>query len=93
MSTNPNQTQKSTGHNWQQMTVPFNKIQEPGAYYYHGTGALFRVPSEAVSQGHSPIMNFCSTEEPICTKISDDPWVPLNKAREICANSDFCVDF
>jgi hypothetical protein len=93
MSTNQNQTQKSTGQYWEQLTVPFNKIQEPGAYYYHKTGGLFRVPSEAVSQGHSPIMNFCSNEEPICTKISDDPWVPLNKARQICANSDFSVEF
>jgi hypothetical protein len=98
MTTNPAAAQtgktKSGEKHWcPQMTVPFDNIQEPGAYYFHPTGALLRVPSEAINPGHSPTMNLCCSEECYCTKISDNPWLPVNKAREICANSDFNVTF
>ncbi|MFQ6009338.1 MAG: hypothetical protein ACE5K8_10370 [Candidatus Zixiibacteriota bacterium] len=75
------------------VTVPFNEITEPGAYYFHPTGWLYRVPGDSLSLGHSPLMNICSTDECYVTKISDDPWIPVNKAREICSNWDFCVNF
>jgi len=75
------------------VTVPFNDISDPGAYYFHPTGALFRIPPDGVAPGHSPVMNICWAEECYCTKICDDPWVPLNKARELCANWDFSVNF
>lgn len=75
------------------VTVAFNDITEPGAYYFHPTGWLYRVPADGLSQGHSPLMNICSIEECFATKISEDPWVPLNKAREICSNWDFSVNF
>lgn len=76
-----------------QGTVPYNKIAEPGTYYFHPTGMLFRVPSEGICPGHSPLINICWTDECYCTKISDDPWVPISKARLICANSGFVVNF
>ncbi len=31
------------------VTIPFNEISEPGAYYSHDTGWLYRVPDEGVS--------------------------------------------
>jgi hypothetical protein len=74
-------------------TVPFNNISEPGTYYFHPTGMLFRVPPDGVEPGHSPLINICWNDECYCTKISDDPWLPLNKAREVCANWDFAVNF
>ncbi len=75
------------------MTVPFNELIDPGAYYDHLTGWLYRVPDEGLSAGHSPVMNIVSGEEHYVSKISDDPWIPLNKAREICSNRDFAVNF
>lgn len=84
----------SGSKNWpNQVTVPFSNISDPGTYYFHPTGMLFRIPGECLAQGHSPLLNICWNEECYCTKISDDPWVPLNKAREVCCNWDFAVNF
>jgi hypothetical protein len=88
--TPPVDAQRYTRRN---VTVPFNEITEAGAYYFHSTGWLYRVPDDSLSLGHSPTMNICSAEECFVTKISDDPWIPLNKAREICSNWDFSVNF
>jgi hypothetical protein len=75
------------------VTVPFNEITEPGAYYNHSTGWLYRVPNDCLSPGHSPVMNICCSDDCYMTKVSDDPWLPVGKAREICANWDFAVNF
>jgi len=75
------------------VTCPFNEISEPGAYYCQQTGWLYRIPGEAIAPGHSPVTTVVSAEECFVTKISNDPWVPLNKAREICSNYDFVVNF
>lgn len=75
------------------VTIPFNEITESGAYYCHDTGWLYRVPDEGVSLGHSPTMNIVSRDENIVTRIAEDPWIPLNKAREICSNLDLAVNF
>ncbi|MEE8576501.1 MAG: hypothetical protein V3T31_04535 [candidate division Zixibacteria bacterium] len=74
-------------------TVPFNEISDPGTYYNQITGWLWRVPTESLSLGHSPTMNVLCNEENFVTKISDDPYIPVNKARQICSNMDFLVNF
>lgn len=74
-------------------TISFNDISEPGAYYSHETGWLYRVPSDMLVLGHSPLINIVSGNENYVTKIIDDPWVPVNKARQICSNMDFAVNF
>lgn len=75
------------------VTVPFNEISEPGTYYDHDTGWLFRMPDESLSPGHSPVLNIVSGNDNYLTKISEDPWIPVGKAREICSNMDFEVRF
>ena len=88
------QATETTGRSWSnQFTVPYNSINEPGTYYFHPTGMLFRIPPEAIAPGHSPLISINWSEECYCTKITDDPWVPVNKAREVCANWDFAVNF
>lgn len=77
----------------QHFTVPFNEITQSGAYYNHATGWLCRVPDEGLALGHSPVMNILSGDENFVTKVSDDPFVPVGKARQICANMDFAVNF
>ena len=85
-----NEAQKYGGK-W--MTVPFNEITEPGAYYFHTTGALYRIPPECLAPGHSPMLNIYCDDQCLVTKISNDPWIPVSKAREICSNWDFFVNF
>lgn len=75
------------------VTVPFNNIADPGCYYGHETGWLYRIPNDILAMGHSPLVNIVSNEEHLVTKIAEDPWLPLNKAREICSNADFAVNF
>ena len=84
---------RETTKNVRRVTVPFNEISEMGTYYDHDTGWLFRMPEESLSPGHSPVLNIVSGDENLLTKISDDPWIPVNKAREICSNLDFEVNF
>lgn len=74
-------------------TVSFNDIREPGAYYSHDTGWLYRVPSDMLALGHSPLINIVSGQGNYVTKIAEDPWIPVNKARQICSNMDFAVNF
>ena len=85
-----NEGTKTTRRN---VTVPFNEMSEPGSYYCHQTGWLYRIPEEGLALGHSPLMNICSNDQLFVTKITDDPYVPVGKAREICANWDFFVNF
>jgi hypothetical protein len=75
------------------IATAFNDISEPGTYYNHDTGWLVRIPEEALSPGHSPFLNVVSRDLNFVTKISDDPWIPVNKARQLCSNLDFMVNF
>lgn len=74
-------------------TVAFGDITEPGAYYCHDTGWLFRITEDSLAPGHSPVMDICTLSECLFTKISEDTYIPVNKARQICANWDFAVNF
>ncbi|MDP3026049.1 MAG: hypothetical protein Q8O10_11030 [candidate division Zixibacteria bacterium] len=93
-TTNPNfnpTTKENYSYNYE--TLPYEKINTPGTYYFNPTGMLLRIPPEGVSQGHSPVIPFVWREECFVTKISDDPWVPISKARQLCANWDLPVNF
>jgi hypothetical protein len=74
-------------------TMPYEKMNQPGTYYFHGTGMLMRVPPEALSPGHSPVIPIVWRDECYVTRISNDPWLPISKARQICANQDWTVNF
>ena len=86
-------TTETSGQTRRELTIQFNEISEPGAYYNHDTGSLYRVPAEILSLGHSPLLNIVTLDENFVTKVSDNPWVPLSKARQICCNMDFAVNF
>lgn len=74
-------------------TAPFNELTEPGAYYFHSTGWLVRIPDAALANGHSPVLSIDGDDECPVTKISDNPWIPINKARQICSDYDYMVNF
>lgn len=74
-------------------TFPFDQINEPGTYICRWNGHLIRVPEDGVADGRSPLLNIVGPEPLYVTKISDNPWIPLTKARMIAANFDLAVNF
>jgi hypothetical protein len=74
-------------------TLPFESIQEPGCYICNWTGHLLRVPQDGVAPGRSPLLNIIGTEPLVVTKISENPYLTLTKAKMIAANIDVNVNF
>lgn len=75
------------------MTVPFDSIQEPGCYVCTWSGHLLRVPEDGVAPGRSPLINIVGHEPLYVTKISDNPFVTLTKAKMVASNLDVNVNF
>jgi len=73
--------------------VKFDCIQEPGCYVCNWSGHLLRVPEDGVAPGRSPLVNIIGTEPLYVTKISDNPFIPLTKARMVACNWDINVNF
>ena len=73
--------------------VNFDCIQEPGCYVCNWSGHLLRVPEDGVAPGRSPLVNIIGTEPLYVTKISDNPFIPLTKARMVACNWDINVNF
>jgi hypothetical protein len=96
MNATQNTSQQSkTGHSstFAGTTVPFESIQEPGAYICNWSGHLLRVPEDGVTPGRSPMINIVGADPLYVTKITDNPWVPVTKARLLAANFDLFVNF
>ncbi len=72
---------------------PFERISQPGCFVFNRTGDLLRVPEEALLPGHSPTLGVVSKEPWLVTKIANDPYLPLGKARTIAADMDLYVNF
>jgi hypothetical protein len=73
--------------------IPFDGIQEPGAYICMWSGHLLRVPEDGVTPGRSPMVNIVGGDQLFVTKISDNPYVTLTKARLLASNFDINVAF
>lgn len=73
--------------------IPFEAINEPGCYICNWTGHLLRVPEDAVKPGRSPVLNMLGSETLFVTKISDNPYVAVTKARMLAADCDTPVNF
>ena len=81
-------SQKSVG-----TTVPFESIQEPGCYLCNWSGHLLRVPEDGVAAGRSPLVNIIGNETLFVTKLSDNPFITITKARMVASNIDCSVNF
>ena len=89
-------TQRGTGYDSQASigtTVPFESIQEPGCYICNWSGHLLRVPDDGVAPGRSPLVNIIGTEPLFVTKLSENPFVAITKAKMIASNLDCSVNF
>ncbi len=74
-------------------TVPFASISEPGCYVCNWSGHLLRVPEDGVTPGRSPLINIVGCEPLFVTKISDNPFIPVTKAKLLACNCDCNVNF
>lgn len=72
---------------------PFSEIDHPGTYYSHWSGHLIRVTEEGVRPGHSPVIEILGKNPMIVTRLSDDPYLGISKARMIAADLDLAVNF
>ena len=68
-------------------------LTEPGTYFSNWSGHLLRVPEYALKQGFSPVIEIIGKEPMLVTKLSDDPFIPISKARMIAADLDHAVNF
>ena len=74
-------------------TLPFDGIHEPGAYICRWSGHLLRVPEDSISSEHTPRMGVIGADALLVTKIDNDPYVTVTKARLLAANHDVSVNF
>ncbi len=75
------------------MRLPFSEISEPGVYISNNTGHLVRITDDAVKPGRSPVIDLVADEPQLFSKISDNPFVSLTKARILSADLDLPVHF
>ncbi len=73
--------------------IAFENINEPGCYVCNWSGQLIRVPEDAIKPGRSPLMSITGRETPYVTKISDNPFMAVSKARTLAADGDISVNF
>lgn len=74
-------------------TIPYDSVQDPGCYICNWSGHLLRVPEDGVSPGRSPLISIVGSKPLFLTKISDNPFITLTKAKMIAANIDCNVNF
>ncbi len=73
--------------------LAFENISEPGCYVCNWSGHLIRVPEDGVAPGRSPLLTIVGCETLFVTKISDNPYIPLTKAKVLASNADLNVNF
>jgi hypothetical protein len=73
------------------VSIPFDSIRSPGAYVCNWNGHLLRVPENALVP--DSVINIVGSEPLFVTKISDDPAVPLTKARRAAAEMRLTTSF
>ena len=91
-------TNTQTNAQWTQwqnagVKLPFDQINEPGCYICNWSGHLLRVPEDGIAPGRSPLINFVGREPLYVTKLSDNPYIPVTKARMYASNWDVAVNF
>ncbi len=74
-------------------TFAFDQVDEPGAYVCNWSGHLLRLPEDAVAAGRSPLLEIIAQDELQVTKISENPFVQVTKARMIASDLDLAVKF
>ena len=74
-------------------TIPFDAISDPGAYICNWSGHLLRIPEDGVASGRGPVLSIVGAEPLFVTRISDNPFITITKAKLLAANWDVDVNF
>ena len=74
------------------LTIDFTDIASPGVYVTQ-RGEMFRVPIDALAEGHSPILSWESMEGSLVTRITEEVYAPISRCRQLAANADLPVNF
>lgn len=74
-------------------SIPFDVIDEPGAYVCNWSGHLLRVRGDALDHAHEGALNLVGSEPLLVTKISDNPQIAINRARAIASQLALLVNF
>lgn len=73
--------------------VSWDDLDTPGFYVSRSTGNGYRVPAEALIKGASPVIEQVSAKPSRLVRISDNPFIPLIKARNLAANCNIQPNF
>jgi len=74
-------------------TLPFASVNEPGAYVCNWSGHLLRIPENGAAPRQSRLVDTAEHEPAWVTKIADNPFIPITKARMLAAAFDVSVNF
>lgn len=74
------------------VTVEFQNIEHEGVYISQ-RGEMFRIPTEALAEQHSPLLQWESLDGNMVTRVSPDPYTPISKCRQLAADCDLPVNF
>lgn len=74
------------------LTVAFDEIEEPGVYV-NQRGDMFRIPPDGLAEGRSPLIAWECDEGNLVTRISENPYTPISKCRQLAADADLPVRF
>ena len=89
METHSTERKKSPSH----LEVSWDDLESPGFYLSRATGNGYRVPAEALIKGASPVIEQVSAQPSRMMKLSDNPFIPLIKARNLAANYNIEPNF
>ena len=73
--------------------VSWDDLETPGFYVSRETGNGYRIPSEALVKGASPIIEQVSARPTRLVRLSENPFIPLIKARNLAANRNIEPNF
>ena len=73
--------------------VSWEDLETPGFYVSLRPGNGYRISSEALIKGASPVIEQVSAQLSRLVTVSDNPFIPLIKARNLAANCNIEPNF
>ena len=73
--------------------VSWGDLESPGFYVSRETGNGYRVPAEALIKGASPAIEEVSAKPSRLVRLSENPFIPLIKARNLAASCNIEPNF
>lgn len=73
-------------------TMDLDRIDAPGAYIMHSEGLLMRIPPEALCE-KGPVWSITASTPLRVSRVSNDPWIAIGKAREIATENHLSANF